>query len=1019
MSTQVVNQIKGFFKTKVGQKYIDQITSGKLYVLINLDEIHQWNSNISDYIINSAIHDGLKSLVRAFRETLKAKIPSTTPNDIEVGVYGECIPLVKIRDISSEHIGKLIRVRGIVNRTSAIRPFYTEVRFRCRECSEITSYPVLQENPLSLTFPAQKCANCGSRQFDPVFEYSKFVDSQEFSMQELHEDISSQALPMKIPMLSFKKYLMNTVNCGDVLEVVGVVNLVSAYRRRVRSRFNDPFIEVCYIKKESRDPEDIEITPEEERQIKEIAELDNAFEFLIDNLAPSLYGLRIPKEACLYALFGGVEKKKTDITTRGNINVLFVGDPSCIAGDSRVVLADGRMPQIANLGDYHLQPINIPLYSAKGKGKCGIAKEFHKYSKILVYELITESGRRLVGSCNQPLLRKEGWNNIWRRMDELKVGDEIRVVPKIPCRKRKSPISKELAGLIGYMLADGWKKNEYEIGFIVNDEETDLISKLQMLCLKEFNKKMSVRKRNPEDFSGKWIHKKPVYYLSLCGKNLVKKFTNELDNLFSSSNDVVSAALSWFFDGDGHVLCGGRGKNGIFAKQTKTKEKIELLRAIQLLLLRFGIYSIVDDYSDEGTVWIKIRQSKSIRRFAKFVGFNSKKKQSRLRELLEILPKGRAKDRRWEKIRSIKPFGYIDVYDVVEPTYHQFVANGIVVHNTGKSQLLITVADLAARGIYATGKGTSAAGLTAALNRDEKTGEWGIDAGVLVLADKGVACIDEIDKMDKRDRVNIHEAMEQQTVTISKAGIHAKLMARAAVVAAANPSNGVYDHSKSIQENIGGNFPPTLLNRFDLIFVLTDEPDKEHDKKVLEQIADLRDEQKLMDRELFKKYIIYAKRIKPIIPKEMKKRLINYFLKVREGIRIQGKKEKIPIAYRQAEALFRIAEAHARALLKTEVDDEDVNATIRIFNIFLKQIEFDVQGLATDKPRPFREHRDTVMRLIREMQTVMGVERDKLIAAAVREGVPEDVVKRIIVRMLSENVIYRVSEEPDFYRSIN
>jgi len=334
---------------------------------------------------------------------------------------------------------------------------------------------------------------------------------------------------------------------------------------------------------------------------------------------------------------------------------------------------------------------------------------------------------------------------------------------------------------------------------------------------------------------------------------------------------------------------------------------------------------------------------------------------------------------------------------------------------TAKSQLLRYVQRIAPRGLYTSGRGTTAAGLTAAV-LPTKTGGMTLEAGALVLADKGIACIDEIDKMRPEDRVAIHEAMEQHTVSVAKGGIVATLNARAAILAAANPALGRYEPYRTVAENIS--LPVTILSRFDLIFVLRDVPEKDQDSRMTEHILSLHTRRSIPEEppippDLLRKYISYARTINPVLTSEALERLKEFYLIMRSASETEG--TPIAITARQLESLVRIAEARARAALRGQILAEDAEAAVAIMKRSLEEVgidvssrKFDIDIIMTGKPKSLRDRLKVVLGTLIEMEKETGmVEKSALLDRLSSEfEVTNEEADRLIGQLIREGTVY-------------
>jgi replicative DNA helicase Mcm len=363
---------------------------------------------------------------------------------------------------------------------------------------------------------------------------------------------------------------------------------------------------------------------------------------------------------------------------------------------------------------------------------------------------------------------------------------------------------------------------------------------------------------------------------------------------------------------------------------------------------------------------------------------------------------------------------------------------------TAKSQILRYMAQLAPRGIYTSGKSSSAAGLTAAAVKDEfGEGRWTLEAGALVLADKGLACIDELDKMNDQDRSSIHESLEQGTISVAKAGITATLQSRCAVLGAANPKYGRFDESRSVAEQI--DLPPALLSRFDAIFTMTDRPDSEVDRNKAAHILKvhrrgelrqhatpdkleginaaeiLREGDSLvpaMDRDFLRKYVAFSKRTIPVMSDDSMRTLEKYYVDIRKlG---EGENASVPITARQLEALIRLSEASARARLNPLVMPEDAARAIKIVEYYLGKVASeggrrDIDLIATGTSKSQREQIYVLRSLVQQLSDERrGVSMEELVQKAVSENIPEDRVRALLKRLSDAGEVY--SPQPGYYK---
>jgi DNA replicative helicase MCM subunit Mcm2 (Cdc46/Mcm family) len=1060
----LIDQIQHFlasFKDKTGSfRYVEEIdqmmAKQAKYIVVDYNDVVSQKEIEAKF--NSEPDEILYAFSRAIKNILEERFPDYAQkisDDIRVRIANYPIQR-SLRQINAEVIGKMTSVSGMVVRASEVKPLAKNMVYKCPE-GHLTE--VQTDRGMSVFTPT-KCSHdkCAQRDLRIDPETSRFIDFQIVRLQELPEDLPPGQLPHYVDV-TIKQDLVDNARPGDRIILTGIVRIeqeqitgVRTHSGLYRLRIEGNNIEFLGGKgpKNSRRSEREEISPEEEKIIKSLARSPDVYERLIGSFAPHIQGHAIIKESILLLMVGSTQRILQDGTKiRGDINVFLVGDPGCLDGSSKVIMHDGSIVDLASLGNDHLESINVRMQNEYGDD---IATVFHKYENQKVIEIITETGKSIVGTYNHPLLTKNGW----KRLDELSEGDELRTVNYIPCNIKdyvptnfvavtssayhgKIPelVDEELASFMGFLTGDGWcRKSEYRLGFVISQKEEELLQPLLQMGENLFGLKPKLSRRGyPGQVvmmnDGRQITRTMyVTNVEYNSKNVVEMmaFLKEdyksrcvPSSIFQSPNNVVASYLKWLFEADGTVFNTGRARRAIQLKSIS----IQLLRDVQLLLLRFGIHSRIIRH-DSGSNLV-IRRGPSIVKYAKHIGFASISKAEKLKDLVKWALEIRRNQRHDEEYEKITKIHYLNkpqiVYDVEIPKSHKFIANGIVSHNTAKSEMLKFCARVAPRGLYTSGRGSTAAGLTAAVVRD-KSGILMLEAGAVVLGDQGLVCIDEFDKMKPEDRSALHEVMEQQSASIAKGGIVATLNARTSILAAANPMYGKYDPFKNITENVA--LPIPLLTRFDLIFVVRDIPSKEKDRNIARHIIGMHkksttDTRSLIDVDIFTKYLAYCKRIDPLLTPEAEEKILEYYLTMRNV----ESEEMITVTPRQLGGLVRLATARARLLQKDQVDGEDADRAIFLIQSMLEDAGVDVNtgkvdlGVLQGRPHSEVSKLQLFMDVLKSLEgdNKTAVEEKLFVKELVKTGkFTEEEARNFIRRMLREASIYE--SKPGHYNRV-
>ena len=342
----------------------------------------------------------------------------------------------------------------------------------------------------------------------------------------------------------------------------------------------------------------------------------------------------------------------------------------------------------------------------------------------------------------------------------------------------------------------------------------------------------------------------------------------------------------------------------------------------------------------------------------------------------------------------------------------------------GKSMILNSTDHIAPKSVRAVGGSSSGVGLTAAAVKNEFLKEWVLEAGSLVRADGGIACIDEFDKADEEDRNKLHEAMEQQTVTVDKVNIHATLQSRTGILAAANPKRGRFDPYQPIISQF--DLPPPLISRFDLIFPIKDKPDRERDAKLADHVLGMHGD-KLVPKspipaELIPLYIAHAQTINPQLTDAAIKTIKAFFLAARDAGKDPSGAQPIGITTRQLESMVRLTEASARLRLSKIATKADAQRAVRVMLSYLKEVGVDPRTGKFDMdriigtPHWMRNHCDQVLAQLSELEGTLGAVPMNLLISSLDGRMNPEEVATAVERLVDEGEV--AVPHVGFYRRV-
>ncbi len=1103
-------EIKEILEKFFYDEIVEAIVKEKRRVVLDFSEIERINIAIAAGILNYP-----EQVIPLFESAI-AEIKPPTPKEFEEGkqirlrVRFKNLPescKVEIKDLRSEHLGKMVVVEGVVKIATDVRPIARAVKYKCQNCRWESDWV-----PLELFQPPPKmvCPNC-KKSKDVVVYRRSLVDAQRVVLEEFPEIAEGQPKKLNVILLDdlVDPELQRYTIPGKRVRVSGILKDI-----QVKKKGMYDFILIANnIEPLSEEIEEIVLTEEDVKKIKELAKDPKILDKIVESIAPSIAGYEEIKKAIALQLFGGVRKERPDGTrVRGDIHILLVGDPGVgksLTHSQKIIYKEGDAWKIESIGEFFdrmakkygikkergmefveiREEIFVPSINPNTlKFELKKVKRVIRHASPRTVLLIrTKCGREVVVTEDHSLLTFDGSKVVPIEGSKVKkklILPLIRMIPRnktlkeVKGKGKRIPLTRDLGYLLGFFLGDGSVVHSGSNVYIEIKMKSRRVFQKIRRTLKdlginfgESKDKVLYRLLIYERWFVNWIVEEFYKEFRRTGRKGEKTRMKRLPEWVLNSNEEFLLGLI-----EGIVDSNGSVERGFIHVYFTNRELFEMFQYILLslgfiftssssrkryrgkfvdcyrirvvkgryklkILKGFYRYSRVDNVDKVvlPRVLVKrIRESGLTRRilplrklggefrgevYRGYVGREYAKRILKFVSSEELKSIVENEFIFWDYVVEVKKVNIRDieekweyVYDLSVEDNENFVAGMIFVHN---SQILKHVSKLAPKGMYVSGKGATGVGITAAVSKDELLGGWALEVGPAVLMSGGILCIDELDKIKKDDLIALHEMLEQQTITISKANIHATLRAETTVLAAANPKFGRFDPYRPIPEQI--DLPPTIINRFDLIFPLKDIPDLRKDSFVMEHIVkghiapeELKPKIPL---DLLRKYIAYARQnVFPRLTEEAAEEIKKFYLKLRSKAQAFGEGVRpIPISPRQLEALIRLSEAVARIKLKEKVEKEDVEVAIELMRYYLREVGMDpetgmidIDRVMTGIPAKKRDKIAKIISIIERLSEEFGGSApvDEILKEAELENIDASEARRILDELKRKGEIF-------------